>query len=211
MAIGLAGLPAAFCLLVAYLWWSRRTYGGNSKTGNAKFALCHIQQYPCMSWSGVFYTRVCAERWFDRAWEACSSDPSMASEDEVFCSTYKHWVGYVDGQCAQHLHRCMPQHVRREMMKLKLGCSELNVHGLRFEGVAREKRWCPVCSRQHVHGCERQEVEDLVHFGLHCGSCGTIGANTAPFFCQRNVMVKMMHRCYSTCLSRATSWSSYIA
>jgi len=70
--------------------------------------------------------RVCAERWFDRAWEACNSDPSMASKEEVFRSAYKHWVGYVDGQCAQHLHRCIPQHVRREMMKLKLGCSELN-------------------------------------------------------------------------------------
>ena len=34
--------------------------------------------------------RVCAERWFDRAWEACNSDPTVASEEEVFRSTYKH-------------------------------------------------------------------------------------------------------------------------
>ena len=73
--------------------------------------------------------RACAELWFDRALAACNSDPSMASEDEVLRSTYKHWVGYVDGQWAQHLHRWIPigapQHVRREMMKLMLGCSEL--------------------------------------------------------------------------------------
>ena len=31
--------------------------------------------------------RVSAERWFDRAWEACNSDPSMAREDGVFRST----------------------------------------------------------------------------------------------------------------------------
>ena len=113
--------------------------------------------------------RVCAERWFDRTWEACSSDPSMASEEDVFRSTYKHWVGYVDGQCATHFRRCIPQHVRREMVKLKLGCSELNVHRLRFEKVPREKRWCPLCCGQQVHAGEQREVEDLVHFVLHCG------------------------------------------
>ena len=30
-----------------------------------------------------------------------------------------------------------------EVMKLKLGCSELNVHRLRFEKVPREKRSVP--------------------------------------------------------------------
>ena len=81
----------------------------------------------------------------------------------------------MDGQCAQHLQRCIPQHVRRELMKLKLGSSELNVHRLRFEGVAREKRWCPLCSgQQQGHGCERKEVEVLVLFVLHCGSYATL-------------------------------------
>ena len=83
---------------------------------------------------------------------------------------------------AQHLHRCISQHVRREMMNLKLGCSELNVHRLRFEDVAREKRWCPMCSGQHVHGVERREVEDLVHSVLHCGSYGTIRAEYRNLF-----------------------------
>ena len=67
-------------------------------------------------------------------------------------------------------------------MKLKLGCSELNVQRLRFEGVAREKRWCPFCSGQHVHGCEWRDVEDLVHFVLHYGSYATILAKHSTLF-----------------------------
>ena len=48
--------------------------------------------------------------------------------------------------------------------------------------MAREKRWCPLCNGQHVHGCERREVEDLVHFVVHWGSYATIRANHSTLF-----------------------------
>ena len=36
------------------------------------------------------------------------SDPESAGDNEVFRSTYKHWVGYQEGTCAMYLQRCIP-------------------------------------------------------------------------------------------------------
>ena len=44
-----------------------------------------------------------AEEWFDRAWDTRNHDPESAGDDQLFMSTYKHWVGYQSGTCAKYL------------------------------------------------------------------------------------------------------------
>lgn len=129
----------------------------------------------------------CAENWFDRAWNVCcvdpvNADPESADGDEVFRSTFMHWVGFHHGNPAKHLYRCIPQQLRRELLKLKLGCHELNIHKMRMQGVGREKRWCPFCVGHVPRQRGRGEVEDLRHFMLYCGSYANIRAKFSSLF-----------------------------
>ena len=62
---------------------------------------------------------------------------------------YKHWAGYVDGHSAEHLHRCIPQHLRREVMDLKLGAVASLYTGSDRGGCKEEGRQghkCPLRS-----------------------------------------------------------------
>ena len=129
-----------------------------------------------------------AEEWVDRAWDRCNHDPESAEGDEVFFSTYKHWVGYQNGTCAMYLKKCIPPGLRRQLTKIRLGCHNLAIHEQRKEGVSREHRYCKVCNMVAEEGQGQvKEVEDIMHFMLHCGCYAAIRAKYSGLFARASI------------------------
>lgn len=119
---------------------------------------------------------------FDKQWELGRAyhDPRSAPSNHITCSTYLSWVGMPDGkQGANHMGCCMPRHLRRDLMALRLGCHRLNIQFLRMQKarVARQDRVCPLCQSDGLHECE-----DVRHFMLECGFYSPIRSKHSNLF-----------------------------
>lgn len=119
--------------------------------------------------------------YFDRTWTACSTMPDDLIRDtadvdtSLSLSTHKHWVG-CGKEGAPHLKAYMPIPVRRILVRLRLGCHDLQVHSIHATGVDRHRRYCVLCQPHH------QDVEHLYHFVFECGAYASIRGKYAELF-----------------------------